>query len=515
MASVSDTITAINDACRVRGGAHAQYSCKSVSWDDVQRGTVGGSLSCWGSNITDTRLYEKNGRQLFTVRPDNWNEKLGKVSTGDVALLIGNEQPGGTDLKPLTLRQYLKSIGEHGSYAGLKAGQSLHEEALDREVSIRFQTTFLPVEDDGSARETLEFAPEAYNYCTQDDADPRNLVLLCTTQGTAVQQDGKGAKKLYHHAVDEAGSVHRYWLEAEASSHKVGGAQKESAEEKADALARGKATASVIGVKAMGTRFNVLMTIQVPLQQKPRPERRMKKSLGKGGMKYANQACEAGGGTWMSSLFGGFGGGVMAEAACFDSEEEEEMAPAGGLFDDYDDEDECFSSYGNMTLQSATLCAAPPSAAPQMEQVMKRGACLRRAAPQRKLGRANAARVSRGSEHDTWAGLSVKEPKRNDSERVTVTVVIYNTVAGGVPSQEDVAAAVEDMEALYAQCVWSGHLADDGADFMKAELTVADTLKIAQKVTTQPYVPPSHTVVGGDAFPVDDDDDDRPVVQTM
>ena len=37
--------------------------------------------------------------------------------------------------------------------------------------------------------------------------------------------------------------------------------------EKADALARGKATSAVIGTKAMGTRFNVLMTIQVPLEQ--------------------------------------------------------------------------------------------------------------------------------------------------------------------------------------------------------------------------------------------------------
>ena len=59
----------------------------------------------------------------------------------------------------------------------------------------------------------------------------------------------------------------RYWLQAEPSEHKVGGAQKETVEEKADALARGKATASVIGVKAMGTRFNVLMTIQVDSEQ--------------------------------------------------------------------------------------------------------------------------------------------------------------------------------------------------------------------------------------------------------
>ena len=45
--------------------------------------------------------------------------------------------------------------------------------------------------------------------------------------------------------------------------------------EKHDALARGKATAAVIGTRAMGTRFNVLMTIQIPLQQKRKLNRRL------------------------------------------------------------------------------------------------------------------------------------------------------------------------------------------------------------------------------------------------
>merc|ERR1719378_1304491 len=110
------------------------------------------------------------------------------------------------------------------------------------------------------------------------------------SQGVAVQQDGAGAKRLFHHAVDGDGEVHRYWLEAERSEHKVGGAQAESAAEKADALARGKATASVIGTRAMGTRFNVLMTIQVPLQQKKQPEMR--------GMLFACE--ESMGGAWGS-----------------------------------------------------------------------------------------------------------------------------------------------------------------------------------------------------------------------
>ena len=77
-ASVDQTMQAINAACKARGGAHAGYSCKTVSWDDAARGTVGGGLSSLGSNITDTYLKAKDGQRLFTVRPDNWNEKLGR-----------------------------------------------------------------------------------------------------------------------------------------------------------------------------------------------------------------------------------------------------------------------------------------------------------------------------------------------------------------------------------------------------------------------------------------------------
>lgn len=67
----------------------------------------------------------------------------------------------------------------------------------------------------------LHMCKEAYNYNTLNDEDPRNLILLCTSQGMAVQQDGCGAKKLFHHAVDDAEMIHRYWLEAEETHHKA------------------------------------------------------------------------------------------------------------------------------------------------------------------------------------------------------------------------------------------------------------------------------------------------------
>ncbi|CAB9501776.1 snf7-domain-containing protein [Seminavis robusta] len=260
MATVQETLEQINSSLHSAGGHYRGYSCKTVSWDDVQRGTTGNSLSCWGSNITDTRLWAKDGRLMFTVRSDNWNERLGKVSADEVAVVAGSDET----LRPLTLKEVLRDLATFGFSPDLPE-KGLYDKALDQKISIRFQTTFLPVDDHPTA--SIEFAPEAYNYNTRSDAQPRNLILLCTTQGLAIQQDGAGAKKLFHHSKLPNGRIGRYWLEAERSRHIVGGAQKETQEERIDALKRGKATASVIGVRGMKTRFNALMTIQVPLLQ--------------------------------------------------------------------------------------------------------------------------------------------------------------------------------------------------------------------------------------------------------
>merc|ERR1712100_97081 len=50
------------------------------------------------------------------------------------------------------------------------------------------------------------------------------------------------------------------------------------------------------------------------------------------------------------------------------------------------------------------------------------------------FGSSSAARVSRGSRVDTWNGLTVKEPKRHSNEHITVTIVLYYTCSGGVPT---------------------------------------------------------------------------------
>merc|ERR1712110_25025 len=293
---ISANIQSINNTCREKGGIYSEYSCKTVSWDDVKRGTVGNGLSCWGANITDTYLKSKDGCQLYTVRSDNWNEKLGVVEAKNVKLVSGNQFKGKTDLENITLQDFLGRVKEFGGYTGIDV-DSLANEDLDRKCSIRFQTTFLPVEEDKKDADkpisdkpisdtkfgNIEFSTEAYNYNTMDDSDPRNLVLLASSQGIALQQDGAGAKKIFHHGIDEeTGEIKRYWLEAERSKHKVGGEQKETKEEKEDAIKRGKAVTNFIGIEAMGSRFNVLLTVQIPLQQKKK-EREMSYGIEKCG----------------------------------------------------------------------------------------------------------------------------------------------------------------------------------------------------------------------------------------
>jgi len=442
---------AINESCQSSTGDFSyrrNYSVKEVSWDDVSRGTVGNSLSCWGSNITDTRLKAKDGRSLFTVRSENWNERLGKVSTDDVAIVADDKGGGGglDSLRPFTLSDLLSRPGDFGGYANLNV-DNLTKEDLDKTVSIRFQTTFLPVGEE--KRSTIEFSPEAYNYNTRSDSDPRNLILLCTTQGCAVQQDGMGNKKLFHHAKNSNGSVSNYWLEAERSDHKVGGPQEETKAERDDAVARGKATSSVIGIESMGQRFNVLMTIQIPLQQK-----------------HLNLDRS------MNIMCSGFGD------------------ISGGFCDGIDE----LSIKSDLLASQAYTFSKSLSAAPKKRGIAFGGLKMK------KKGKSNAARVSRGSEATSFSGLTVSDPRRNDNECITVTVVIYNVCSGGAPSEEDVHAAIDDLEDLY-RSVENGKLGDSKFDFMKKPLTVQDTIDIKTKVTTQPPPKPAAPTFF-DRFPI-------------
>jgi len=103
-------------------------------------------------------------------------------------------------------------------------------------------------------------------------------------------------------------------------------------------------------------------------------------------------------------------------------------------------------------------------------------------------GLSNAARVSRGEIVKNQKGFIDKlgNLERHPNEHITITVVLYNTVVGGVPSVNDVKAAIDDMENLYAKCSTSGRLADAEFNFMKSELTVAEMEEIEENLNENP-----------------------------
>ena len=449
---INEVRTAINAALKATGGVHAGYSCHFVSWDDVKRGTNDdGSLSCWGANITDTRLCAKDGRQLFTVRSDNWNETLGTVDASDVALITGNTHGGKTVLAPVTLRDFLRRIGDHGEYVGLSPKQSLCDEDLDAKVSIRFQTTFLPIsEADGDA---IEFATSAYSYATRDANDPKNLVVLASSQGIAVQQDQVGDAMIYHHQVSDDGKISRHWLEAEKSRHAVGQQQVESEHERQDALKRGKATSCVIGPRCVGTRFNALLTVQIPLQQRISAQRRGPDLWTSMGLKAIHG---------MSAQMPSYG----MSAQMLDQVEVEEECMQALCYEMCEqmamDEEEDIDEILSLECNSEVRCRS-----------MKRGGSGS------VVGEANAARVSVGSRVAKDAGshkLRVTEADseqtlaRHPSEHVTITVIFYYTVKGGVPSKEDVVRAIDDLESMY-RATNAARLADSTMDYMKGPLS--------------------------------------------
>lgn len=212
---------------------------------------------------------------------------------------------------------------------------------------------------------------------------------------------------------------------------------------------RGKATASTIGTRSMGARFNVLMTIQIPLQQKQ--EAMHPPSCFSAPLTNA---------TWDANSFASgdwyFEPDDITYQKMFEcsdvgpgttSEEDDDASDFWGM-NLYPKGGDFYREADNVTRGLALPCS---------DFTMSCGG-----------GISNAARVSLGSEFGIWSEQCVAMPRRDATQHVTITVVIYNTITDGVPSVEDVSAAIDDLENLYAQCDAKGHLAEKTFNFMKS-----------------------------------------------
>ncbi len=342
------------------------------------------------------------------MRSQNFDERIGRVRASQVAVVVPDGAPGSGNLHPISLQEYLMNVSQYASYAGVPEGTSLHSPDRDAMVGIRFQSVFLPVGEDG----TVEMYNQSYNYQTHDDEDPCNVILLCTTQGTFLQQDGAGTVPQYLHKPDTSGGACEYectYLEAMTTRHGVSMQQVDTAAEAAAAAAAGKATSGVIGVRAMGKGFNRLMTVQVPLKQ-------------------ATIAAYA--------MYGICGASASYGCVLDEDDESADEAEAGCL-----PSDDFFSA----PMPASSSRGASGGAAPAVRKVA-----------------AKAARVSHGSRACDMQPPKSKNWKRDEDSSMTITVQFYFVVpAGSVPSDEDVQAAIDMCEAGYAGCEESGKLMDE------------------------------------------------------
>jgi huntingtin len=440
--------------------ADTGYSCKTISWDDVSRYGHGGYLSCMGSNISDVRLVSKNNDQLFTIRSDNWNEKVATVKASEVAVV---DRSDSGESRPITLKTWLENNGLWSPN--------------DDKVSIRFQTTFLPLSIGTAGKEAIEFCPEMYNYNTSDDKDPRNILLMATTQGLTLDTSKTKYQKLMLKSKMDNGMFMSRWIEAEKTKYKVGAEQRETEEEVKESIEKGRAVSSVIGIKAMGVRFNTLLTIQIPLMQKE-PERT--RGIGSGPVLFYAQS-----GPYKSK------GKACSTSSNF-FEAKDCNYSKSMINSDCDDDGAEFYGLESMTLESRTVRTKGSRGGPAS-------------------ARSSAARINMGSD----SGVRTSEIKCSDYKRalnqhITVTVVLYHVIETNgsngllcVPTKEDVLAAINELEELYRSCGSAHKLAD--STFMIEE-------NVKAKIYGSAYgsiIKESSNVVDRTEFPEDPEDPDN------
>jgi hypothetical protein len=413
------------------------YNAYGVSWDDASRGVVDGCLNAYGANITDTTLCTKSGDKLYMIRPENFDERLGMIRAKDLRLLVGNHVPHSRDedLRSTSLDEYLSCIGIFGEYVGLDTSKNLSAEHLDDYVSVRFQTVFIPLSKVDSEGPVEVFCAQSYSYNTHDADNPKNIMLICSSQGTAVMQNLPGKQRLQHHVV-KIGDVQNAWLEARPTKFKVAEAQVETAVERAAAAAAGKACARALGFKAMGLGMNTVMTIQIPLVQKT--VARVYNS-------------------WTNVSKGGGGGFSVAEYALCNE--------VGGL----ESEEGCGGKLLRACAASSSSSASSSSASSSSSAYMGQP-----------RGRSSVARVSLGSTSGKASLLVQKNPQRHKHEHITVTIIRYHVVQDGVPTAEDVKRATQEMDRFY-EVLDAGNLADIAFDFVKSDMSASEVAAVAQQ----------------------------------
>ena len=247
--------------------ARRNLNYQDVGWDDVSRAFN----SSIGSNISDWSFMLKDGITLPFIRSPNYTDKTLTISAKDMAIIVGNERPGG-NLNAITFQNYLENYGKYTpgvpDSVDLSAGP-------DELVSIRFIGVIVPENASGSQ----EVVPTAYNYQTTSDKNPKNILGASFHMGVGTTSDGAGKKKVYlvqtaseessgakleeDLVTDQEDSLSQYSSLQEDTWFKITNEACETEEQK-------KAVATVLGTRSTGSPArNRVQCFQIPRIQDP------------------------------------------------------------------------------------------------------------------------------------------------------------------------------------------------------------------------------------------------------
>jgi hypothetical protein len=219
-------------------------SITRVQWNDVERGFG----SCYGPNISDWTLREKDSKELLPViRPDNFLDQVAVISSDDLCVMVGNHLTGG-NMKPITLTQYLKEFGKYNT--DCPTDTNLYCPKRDSKVTVRAQAVPLPVDPNVGI---IQFNPTCYSYQTRDKEDPRNFIGVFSHLGSNGQTDGPDVEDVFlQRTLDDNSRENMYFNATSALMEK---------DSKKD-------VDTVLGTKKMDIGRNRVIFGQIPIKQK-------------------------------------------------------------------------------------------------------------------------------------------------------------------------------------------------------------------------------------------------------
>jgi len=239
----------------------------NLTWEDTARF----KNSAVGPNISDMtiqvqQLDPRNEAFSLTSMPvirfPNFSDVSADIPLDKFTLLVGNEK--GERLRKIGLREYLADfrsfLSDPNSWKGEK--RSLLSDR-DTHVLVSAQACFLPIPKNGMA----EFNPVLFNYQSYQN-EPAVLAILATREGTSAT------------IIDNTRDAHREGrLRGQRIFYNQAGKRASlTGKRRSDAIAdetKDPKTAQAGVGSADEAGANMVLLIQVPLKNKPRPVRTM------------------------------------------------------------------------------------------------------------------------------------------------------------------------------------------------------------------------------------------------